>query len=69
MPFSLIPSMMAGAHMRILSRCTIPFYSAMARSNVAIELPEKIKVTIDGRVTDNKDESYGRETTFLLTHP
>ncbi len=44
-------------------------YSAMVRSNVAIELPEKVMVTLDGRVTDKKEESYGRETTFLLTHP
>jgi hypothetical protein len=26
-------------------------------------------VTLDGRVTDNEKERYGRETSFLLTHP
>jgi hypothetical protein len=26
-------------------------------------------ITLDGRVTDRKEDSYGRETTFLLTHP
>jgi hypothetical protein len=36
----------------------------MVRSNVAIELPEKIMVTIDGRVTDNKTKVMAEKQPF-----
>jgi len=44
-------------------------YSAMVRSNVAIQVPNKVFVTLDGKITENKQESVGRETNFLLTRP
>jgi hypothetical protein len=44
-------------------------YAAMVKSNVAIQLPEKKMVMLDGRITENKEESAGRETKFILTHP
>ncbi len=44
-------------------------YSAIDRSNVAIQVPNKVFVTLDGKITENKQESIGRETNFLLTRP
>jgi hypothetical protein len=44
-------------------------YAAMVKSNVAIQLSEKKMVMLDGRITENKEESVGRETEFILTHP
>jgi len=42
-------------------------YSEMVRSRVAIQVPNKVFVMLDGRITENKQESVGRETNFLLT--
>jgi len=42
-------------------------YAAMVRSQVAIQLPEKVMVRLDGRITESSEEKYGRETNFLLT--
>ena len=44
-------------------------YSAMVRSGVALELPNEVWVTLDGRITENEDESTGKKTRYLLTHP
>ena len=44
-------------------------YAAMVRSQVAIQLPEKVMVRLDGRITESSEEKYGRETNFLLTRP
>jgi hypothetical protein len=44
-------------------------YSAMVRSKVAIELEEEVMVKLDGTITDNEDESTGRKTKYILTHP
>jgi hypothetical protein len=44
-------------------------YAAMVRSQVAIQLPEKVMVTLDGKITESSEENYGRETNFLLTRP
>jgi hypothetical protein len=44
-------------------------YAAIFRSQVAIQLPEKVMVTLDGRITESSEEKYGRETNFLLTRP
>jgi len=44
-------------------------YAAMVKSSVAILLLEKQMVMLDGRITENKEESVGRETEFILTHP
>jgi hypothetical protein len=41
-------------------------YAAMVRSQVAIQLPEKVMVTLDGRITESSEENYGREQTFYL---
>jgi hypothetical protein len=30
-------------------------------------IPNKVFVTLDGKITENKQESIGRETNFLLT--
>ena len=42
-------------------------YSAMVKSNVAIQIPNTVLVKLDGNITENKQESIGRETNFLLT--
>ena len=44
-------------------------YAAMVKSGVAIELPNEVKVTLDGTITDNEAEMYGRKTKYLLTKP
>ena len=44
-------------------------YSAMVKSKVAIELETKVMVKLDGTITDNAEESTGRKTKFILTHP
>jgi hypothetical protein len=44
-------------------------YSAMVKSGVAIELPEKVMVNSNGSITEEKKESVGRETRYILTRP
>ena len=44
-------------------------YSAMVRSGVALELPNEVWITLDGWITENEDESTGKKTRYLLTHP
>ena len=44
-------------------------YTAMVESGVAIMLDEEVQVNRQGQVTTNKDEAYGRKTSYLLTHP
>lgn len=41
----------------------------MVRSNVAMQVPNKVFVILDRNFTENKQESIGRETKFLLTRP
>ncbi len=36
-------------------------YAAMVKSGVAIELPNKVMVTLVGMITDNEAEMYGRK--------
>jgi hypothetical protein len=36
---------------------------------VTIGLPNEVMVTLDGTITDNEAEMYGRKTKFLLTKP
>jgi len=44
-------------------------YSAMVTSKVAIELEEEVWVKLDGTITQYEEESTGRKTKYLLTHP
>ena len=44
-------------------------YKAMVDARVAIELEEEVFVKVDGTITENEEESYGRKTKFLLTQP
>ncbi len=44
-------------------------YEAMVKSNVAIELEEEVYVRADGTITQDKAESVGRKTKFILTRP
>jgi hypothetical protein len=44
-------------------------YAAMVKSKVAIELEEEVMLRLDGTITENEEESTGRKTKYILTHP
>jgi len=44
-------------------------YSVMVTSKVAIQLEEEVWVKLDGTITQYEEESTGRKTKYLLTHP
>ena len=44
-------------------------YPAMVTSGIAIELEEEKMVTLQGTITDDPTESYGRKTKYFLTRP
>jgi len=44
-------------------------YAAMVDARVAIELEEEVFVKIDGTITENEGESFGRKTKYILTKP
>jgi hypothetical protein len=44
-------------------------YAAMVDTRVAIELEEEVFIKIDGTITENEGESFGRKTKYILTKP
>jgi len=45
-------------------------FSAMVKSNAAIELMEtEVMVILEGTITNEEDDSKGRSTEYLLTYP
>jgi len=44
-------------------------YPAMVESGIAIELQEEVMVTVEGNITEDPTNIWGRKTKYLLTRP
>ena len=44
-------------------------YDAMAVTGIPIKLDDEVMVDINGNITTNQDEQFGRKTRYLLTRP